>query len=635
MFRFRVLWSVVAAVLMAAVVSACGGGGGSSGTTPGGGGGGNGVTPAAPTMALDLVNAAGGSTNLISASSVVSAKATIKNADGSAAAGVRVTFTGDTTLVKFSPAASTLTDANGVATVQVASASLSAAGAGTLSAAATVAGVTLAAQKDFQVAAANLTLGSLSLGNAGVPAFGNQAISVTALINGTPASATPVQVTFTASCGSITPAAMTTDATGKAATTYKADSANCSGSNVTITASAVGATPISGTVAVQPAIATNVAFVNALPDRIYLAGSVGATQSQVNFKVVDAGGNPLQNQSVQLALVNSGPGVSINTLGNTVPVTLTTDSQGLVSVAVFSGTVPTSLQVRASLAANASLNTTSNTLIVASGRAVQKATSVSLSKFSIEGANVDGETTNVTISLADRQGNPVPDGTEVSFVSETGVMIPPRCVVAGGASSCSVTLRSQGTRTANGKVSVLAYVPGEEDFVDSNVNNVYDPGESFEDLGNAYRDDNDDNAFNQGEFTVPRAGTVSCSGGENGRPDTCDGVWGAVDVRKQVMVVFATSQARWTVRTRTQAVLELQVSDLNGNSMPTGSTITTLKLGGTDVCTVTTSSPATVPNLYGPLNVVVNLDKCTTGDVIRATITTPRGLGTFIDVALP
>ena len=44
--------------------------------------------------------------------------------------------------------------------------------------------------------------------------------------------------------------------------------------------------------------------------------------------------------------------------------------------------------------------------------------------LAIEGFNIDGTTTDVTLSLADRQCNPVPDGTAVNFVTDGGVMIP-------------------------------------------------------------------------------------------------------------------------------------------------------------------------------------------------------------------
>ncbi len=620
---------------LAAVLTACGGGGGSPGTTTGSSGAGS--TPAAgtPTLVVELVDAAGAKTNFVSGSGVT-AKATVKDANGAVVAGKLVTFSGDAALVKFSPlSGQVLTDSNGVASIQVSPASISASGAGSLNVAATIGTTLLAAGFDFQLSASNVALTSLDVGSSALASFGNRAISVVATINGTPATNTPIQITFQASCGVVSPATVTTDNTGRAASTYSANSLACGGSNVSISASAPGATPVQGAIAVQAPQATNIQFVSATPQLIYLTGSAGSTQSQLSFKVVDSAGAALQNQSVQLSLItNTGTGVSLNTVGNSSPVTLTSDANGVVSVAVFSGSVPTSVQVRAALTSNANVVATSNVLTVASGRPVQRAASLSAAKFAIEGGNIDGQTSDITMSLADRQGNPVPDGTQVNFVSESGVMVPASCVTAGGSSRCTVAIRSQGTRPANGLVAIMAYVPGEEDFVDANFNNAYDQGETFTDLGNAYRDDNDSGAYDTGEFTVPRAGSSTCAGGTNGRANTCDGVWGIVDVRAQVNVVFSTSNANivGTVTnatvvggTATQGILTLRISDENGNSVATGSTIAaTIDSPVSSGCTANLPF-TTFSNRLTSVLFDVSLTKCIKGDSITIRVTSPGG----------
>ena len=76
--------------------------------------------------------------------------------------------------------------------------------------------------------------------------------------------------------------------------------------------------------------------------------------------------------------------------------------------------------LRAALTSNANVVATSNVLTVASGRPVQRAASLSAAKFAIEGGNIDGQTSDITMSLADRQGNPVPDGTQRKRGSRTG-----------------------------------------------------------------------------------------------------------------------------------------------------------------------------------------------------------------------
>jgi hypothetical protein len=572
--------------------------------------------------------------------------------------GKLVTFVGDPALIKFNPASGTvLTDAvTGIATVQILPAALSSGGAGTLSASATVVpaaggtGVLAAGTLDFQLSPGSLTLTSLDV-QASTPlaAYGTRSVSVTANIDAVAATNTPIQVTFASSCGVVAPATVTTDGTGKASSTYTANSTaipGCAGANVTITASAVSATTLSGAIAVQPTLATNLQFVSAAPQLIYLVGSVGATQSQVTFKVVDSSGNPLQNQSVNLSLTNAATGVTIGTVGSSATVTATSNSAGVVSVPVFSGSIPTSLQINAVLASNPSVSTKSNTLLVASGVPVQSATSISAGKLSIEGFAVDGISTTVTLSLADRQGNPVPVGTSVSFVTSSGVMIPATCSVPAAAdgtstSACTTSIRSQGTRPANGRVAILAYTPGEEDFVDANGDNVYTasvtingttyPAETFTDLGNAYRDNDFSNSFDAGEFVVPRPGITSCSGGFNGVPNTCDGVWGAVDVRGHMMVVFATGNAAFSgLGTARPNGVGFTVADLNGNSMPTGTTIAVVArpatVGGT--CTATVA-PTIIPNQIGPITAKVTVaPACAAGDYVDITVTSPGGLTT-------
>ena len=596
-------------------------------------------------MTIELRNASNVSTTSVNGAGAT-ARAVVRDASGNAVVGKLVTFTADATLVKFVPSSGTvLTDASGVATIQVTAASLNAAGAGTLNAATTVGTSAVTAAFDYQLSAASVALNPLNVGSGSLAAFGNRAVSVVATINGVAATGTPIQVTFQASCGVVNPVTVTTDSSGSAATTYSANSITCAGSNVSISASAPGASAQQGVIAVAASQPTNVQFVSASPQLIYLVGSVGATQSQLTFKVVDANGSPLQNQSVLLSLVtSSGTGVSIGTVGNTSTVTLSTDASGQVAVPVFSGTVPTSVQVRAVLATNSSIFAASNLLTVASGRAVQSAASLALTKFSIEGFTVDGQTTDLTMALADRQGNPVPDGTQVNFVAESGVLVPPVCVISGGTSSCKVTLRSQGTRPTNGKVAVLAYVPGEEDFVDANFNNIYDTGETFTDLGNAYRDDNDDGLYTSGEFTVPRTGSSGCTaaiaggtGNVNGRPNTCDGVWGSADIRVQTNVIFATSDAniQGTVTnsnvgatTATQGQLSLSISDGNGNSMPTGSGISIAVTSPTSSGCTATNPISVITNSRNPLSLSIPLAKCIRGDSLTVTVTSPGGVAT-------
>lgn len=616
-----------------------------------------------PALRMELRDAFNQPTTSIGATGFTTVRASLLFADGTPVGNKRVDISGDPARVIFPEGGSQLTDSKGVATIKVTLAALNVNGAGTLNGASTLAGTTasgsieetvVSALLDYQVGTANIALTDLKLGTGDLAAFGNRPISVKANVNGAPATNVPVQVTFNASCGVVSPAVVNTDGTGAANTTYTANLPNCAGTNVTISAAAVGTPSLSGVVKVAPSVATNVQFVSAAPQLIYLRESVGTTQAQVVFKVVDSSGNPLQNKKLRLALSNFSTGVSLDKVDSISSVDMTSDSQGLVAAAVYSGTVPTSLNVRATLldANDAPTNvfSNSNLLTVASGRPVQRSLSLAFDKLSIEGFNFDGDEAYATLSLADRQGNPVPPGTQVNFVTESGVMLPAVCFVppatpatanspAIPTSSCTVKIRSQGTRAVNGRISVLAYVEGEEDFVDVNGNNIYDSAtDSFTDLGRAHRDDHISPAFvgerteyltnglyDSGEFQVPRASVPVCV---NGAVCVGDGVWGAADVRKQSTIIFASSTAVVSTMSASAKSVTFRVADINGNSMPTGTKLTAVAIDGTSgnqaACSIAAGGSAEIPNTLAPIDYPVSLKDCASGDSVRIEVKTPK-----------
>lgn len=650
----------VVGLVLAVALAACGGGGGNPGTSSGGT-----VASADPLLTGSLSDASGVATNSIGASGYTVLNVTLRDPSGRAIPNQVIDVAGDATKIVFPEGNAALTNSSGVASIKLARASLVASGAGSLtvtfsykagsittypngSAPPTVDKV-ISTYIGYQLSAANITLTGLDVGAATLAAYGTRQVSVQANINGVAVSSTPVQVNFMATCGQISPATASTNSNGLAVVSYTATDAagsssstlGCSGKTVEISASTIGAAVVSKSLSIAAAPATNLSFISVRPSMIFLDNSGGVTQAIVEFKLVNARGEALLGQDVSLTLRNQSSGVakaSFGTVGNTAAVTVTTDANGKVSVPVFSGTVPTSVVVNAALVSNPLVQSDSAILTIASGRAAQDRVSLSIKEFAIEGFNVDGVTTDVTLSLADRQGNPVPDGTAVNFVTEGGVMIPPVCYTGGvkdpvtavfsdaGNSRCSVTIRSQAPRPANGRVSILAYAAGEEDFVDKNFNNIYDSGDSFTDLGNAFRDDNDSLSFDTGEFSVPRTGAVGTGNGCPGllgRPGTCDGVWGAADVRKQVTVIFATSAAN-IAGSFSGRTLSVSVSDLNGNSMPTGSTVVARGSGACGFNGLLFTPPVQVANSLGPFSISFVFDTaCKTGDQIAVEVTTP------------
>ena len=682
-----------------------------------------------PTLTPTLQTSGGVVTNSIEATGYTSLKVTMKDPSGVGIPNQVISVSADPTKLIFPEGNAALTDVNGIANIKVARASLLATGAGAMiitydykpgmivayNNGATPPSVAqiVTTYAGYQVTTANITLTDLKVGTSTdtlttMNAYGTQQVSVFANINGVAAKTTPVTVSFSATCGQVIPATGSTDSSGKVLVTYSATDAaattpstlGCSGKTVQITASTSGAAAVGQSLNVTAAPATSMSFVSALPNRIYLANACGvspssanptcATQSILTFQLLNQSGEGIAGQSVQLTLksLNGGTpkatfdtrGVLVGTPGNpasTDPVTLTTDSSGKVAQPVYSGSVPTNVIVNATLLTPSvpatspptlvatNIKTDSSVLAIASGRPVQSRLSLAVEKFAIEGYNVDGTTTSVTLNLSDRNGNPVPDGTVVNFVTEAGVMIPPTCATGtvAGNSTCTVTIRSQGTRPglittptptpASGLVTILAYVAGEEDFTDSNGNNVYDNGEPFTDLGIAYRADDMLSSvvtpYVAGEFTVPRAALTSAysAGVERtvgeGVPGTHDGVWGAADVRKQAVIVFATSGAIITpspVLLMTNNRFDFTVSDLNGNSMPTGTTIAVIAgdntpAAGSPTCTMFSGGNTVVPNTLISWPVTATYTGCSTGDLITVTVTSPLGIATAATYLIP
>lgn len=116
--------------------------------------------------------------------------------------------------------------------------------------------------------------------------------------------------------------------------------------------------------------------------------------------------------------------------------------------------------------------------------------SVATEKVAVEGIEYEGNTSEISIYVADRNNNPVPDNTAVHFETSWGQVIP-QCLTESGA--CSVTWTEAGQNSflpANSKAIILAYTTGEESFTDLNDNDLYDAGEPFHDISEPYLDIN-------------------------------------------------------------------------------------------------------------------------------------------------
>lgn len=657
------LMKMLAGLLLAALMTACGGGGGSPGATAGGAGsgtGGTGSTPGTtttvPTLSLALVSATGATVedNSVASGGIAYAKATVKDASGAPVPNKLVVFVSESGLVQFQPASGqVLTDASGVAKVQVVPSSLTAAGAETLTANATVGTANLSASLDVQTAPANVQLSNFTASQGTLSAFQSTSVSVDVLVNGVSGAAS-VPVSFSSNCGSFSPAEVRSNSAGKAVSTFQAS--GCAGGTATLSASAVSAGVVQTTVTVQAPQPTNLLFVSATPSIIYTSvASFGVKQSTVKFKVVDASGGPITTSTnVQLALSQSAiaSGVTFADTNSTTSKIVATDANGEVSAIVQSGAVPTPLSLSAQLVDNPLITAASAGLSVNSGQPVQNFFSLSASTFNIEGWTYDNQSTDINLLVADRLGQPVPAGTPISFVTEGGQVTASCSVVidSNNKSGCTVSLISQAFRPANGRVTVLAYTEGEEAFVDANGNNRFDQGETFYDMGQPFLDIDENGVFDTtpaseqkiGDPSVPGAGigALACQNHSYltaNVANTCNGTWGGTRVRAQAVVVFSTSfaQSPAPVFDLSATGVTVLVADQNGNAMPSNTAVSAVVSGGTN-CSLADVIPGSVPNGTNPTlhRVIVKkgsqpTDTCS-GAEISLKATTPKGNATLL-----
>lgn len=288
------------------------------------------------------------------------------------------------------------------------------------------------------------------------------------------------------------------------------------------------------------------------------------------------------------------------------PQTTLSDSNGFVSTTVSAGTVPTDVSITATVDGS-SISTTSRILKVSTGVPVQRSVSLSATKFNPRAADRDGEEVEVTMRMADDFGNPVVDGTAVTFWAEGGA-IQPNCTTKNG--TCTVIWRSQEERPHDNRVTILAFASGNESFVDAITNGQYDAEETFTDLAEAYRDDDESSTYDLGEPYV------NLEGGNNDKRDDSDLVYSGtlcksddiavctkekVTVRRSLVFAMSSPNARFslfsdetcTIPTNSVAATTVYVlaADEFGNSLPSGTEVGVGDPKTSDIFSVVPNSP--------------------------------------------
>lgn len=673
-------------LLVTALLAACGGGGGDSGTPSSGtdSSTGGGTAVVGPVVTMQLANSAGTvlSGPYLSQTETSYLKITVADAKGVLKAYSRVDLTLDNTLAVVTPqSGSQLTDENGVALFAIVPASVTSSGAVTATAKVNAGGIEASKTLDLQLAASNVVLSDLFVSPSSVQKGQSVNVSVNAIVNGVTAASNSVSVSFSSACGTVSPLSALVDSAGKASAVIQTSTAG--GCSVSATTTGAGSPVVASFTVNSPPI-TGIQFVQANPTVIYQADSPGTKTSLVKFKVLDSNGNPVSGQNVNASLVGDASGT--NFCGGS-SAAVSDPTTGEVTFAVCGGTQPTTVQVRAMLSVNGtSIYTDSNILTVQTGLPTQRFFDISATQLNFYAggyftSKFNGNTVPISVFAADRQGNPVPDGTPVVFVSEGGQINSSgssSCLITNG--RCSVELIGQDYRPLGstvvgadprpGRVTVLAMTDGEESFVDANNNNRYDPGELFEDLGRPFLDKDEDRAFtasyrnlildtNEGEVAYAIAGgavgSSKCPSNSNigfSQANTCNSQWNGsglkpdgvtryvpTKVRRAMTIVFsggeiglpgtydATIPSRFhtAVLSSANSGVTVRLADLDGNPLPADAALKVAVRQPEGGKCAATLNGAVIGSSTEPTSHTALLEKCVGDESLDFTVTVSTG----------
>lgn len=512
----------------------------------------------------------------------------------------------------------------------------------------------------------------------------------------------PLSVTFTSTClvaGTATLDTSVTTINGIATTTFEDVScATAFGNEDTVVATVtVNSTDLTAThdVNIQAENLGSVEFVSATPESIVIKGTGGQGNqetSTLTFSVKGELGNALAQQNVEFELNTDVGGLSLAATSGV------TNSEGLVSAKVISGTVPTAVRVTARVTNENSetITTQSDLLSVNTGLPDQNSITLALTELNPETYQTRlGTQVTVTAFMADSFNNPVPDGTTINFTTEGG-SITPSCNTTSGI--CTATWTNQEPFEDDHRITILATAIGHEYFVDLNGNNIFDSDDGsavesesissgfgrisnlssgFIDMSEAWRDDNENNSYDEGEQFIDSV----TSGSSLNNFDTPDGLFNgpqcegslcataegqtSIIVRKSIRLITSGSAAKYfitdpgqnttyasgsTTTTSTTSVtlgngtnlpVRLQLSDSADQTLPVGTTIslsaTGATLQGTSAITVANTIGTTDPDGFGGLDFNISLlnevTEADNGEFV-VTITTPAGIVTQITIPL-
>lgn len=375
---------------------------------------------------------------------------------------------------------------------------------------------------------------------------------------------------------------------------------------------------------------------------IYIANSAASNKQATLFFTVTKNGVPQPNITINVSLNSQALAAGVTFFGGSTSLSLLTSSSGLTpSFAVVSGNIPTNVVVKGAIADKPSVVDYSVAITVSSGSPAQDRFSLAIETDK----TVTESWSNITLVgvaayVADRLGNPVPDGTTINFSASSGGTVTSSCATVNSSCSVSVTLNRNGSSSPF--VSILAYAVGEETFIDTNGNNKYDSGELFVDLGNIYRDDDLSNSYSVGEqiFPTTNNGTSACPVFETGKPNaklysvpnTCSGGWNdTIQIRARTVLYLAESSLIANFVSQVGTTINFTTSGVtNGGQPPVKTSVAIdfpfLPTGSTCSASTVTNSPVSASATpLTPSSHSVTVTAACTRQQMRVLMTTPSG----------
>lgn len=297
----------------------------------------------------------------------------------------------------------------------------------------------------------------------------------------------PVSITLASSCATSNKATLTSSVTtsnGVASATYQGSGTSGTCGVADEVRASMGDIIKSVTINNLTAPSSSILANDPTSQVIFTPASGFTDNTNITFKVTDAYGNPKSNESITFDFAGIENQSSEFEQYALTPAINTTDANGQAVVNVKAGAIPVPFRVIAYLTNKPEIRATSKPISVSMGFPDNDSFTFAAKRYNIEGAGFADETDTITMQLSDRFNNPVPDGTVVSFTTEGGSIKGDQdsdqgttgsCITKNGV--CNAILTTTNPKPDDGRVTVLAYVQGEESFFDVNGNKVFDQGD--------------------------------------------------------------------------------------------------------------------------------------------------------------